>query len=106
MLLDGNLAEAARYFGESLALWPGDPNALVAAGRADLRAGNTQGAIDKLGRCPSFECRMELARAYVVGPRDLAAARRELASARTLTQDPRLIAEVDSRIQAIDAMGR
>ena len=108
MLLAGREAEAGGFFAESLALWPDDPTALLAAGRADLRANDPASAIERLRRCATgpnaFACRMELARAYVVGPRDLAAARSELLAARELAKEPRLRAEVEHRLAAIDAM--
>jgi arylsulfatase A-like enzyme/thioredoxin-like negative regulator of GroEL len=108
MLLESAQAEANRFFSEALALWPNDPSALLAIARFELRANDAAAAIEKLVRCvaagPHFECRMELARAYVLGPRDLPAARRELVAARDLATDHRLKTEVDQRIAAIDAM--
>jgi arylsulfatase A-like enzyme/Tfp pilus assembly protein PilF len=108
MLLENDEAGAGKYFAEALELWPDDPAALLATARASLRANDPASAIEKLRRCaaagPNFACRMELARAYVVGPRDLAAARRELVAARALTQDRRLLVEVDQRIAAVDGM--
>jgi choline-sulfatase len=105
-VLQGREAEAKDFFAQSLALWPGNPVALLAAGQADLRAGDPAGAIEKLRRCANFECRIELARAYVVGPRDLVAARRALVEAGALVADPRLQAEVDRRLAALDGMTR
>jgi hypothetical protein len=110
MVLEGKEAEAKEFFAQSLALWPGDPVALLAAGKAELRANDPARAIERLRGCVTgphaFECRIELARAYVVGPRDLSAARRELVEARALVTDPRLVAEVDRRLAALDGMTR
>jgi hypothetical protein len=109
-VLDRRDAEAARFFDEALALWSDDPTALLSTGRLALRANDAPKAIERLTRCAtgsaSFECRMELARAYVVGPRDLAEARRELLAAREMVKDPRKLAEVDQRLNAVDAMTR
>lgn len=109
-LLGNDEPGALKYFAESLELWPDDPNALLATARSELRANDATQAIERLRRCaaagPHFECRMELARAYVLGKKDVVSARRELVAARALTKDPRLLAEVDQRIAAIDAMAR
>jgi Flp pilus assembly protein TadD len=107
MLLESREPEARTFFAESLALWSDDPTALLATARADLRDNDPASAIERLRRCATginVECRMELARAYVVGPRDLAAARRELVAARKLVADPRLLLEVDRRLAAVDGM--
>jgi predicted Zn-dependent protease len=110
MLLAGRQAEAGAFFAQSLVLWPDDPAALLEEGRADLRANDIPRAIERFRRCAagsdSFECRMELARAYVLGPRDLAAAREALKSARAIAADPRLRDEADQRLAALDAMAR
>jgi arylsulfatase A-like enzyme/predicted Zn-dependent protease len=110
MLLEKREPEATTFFSESLGLWPDDPVALLAAGRAELRANDADHAIERFRRCatgPSaFECRMELARAYIVGPRDLAAARRELVAARALVTDAKRLREVDGRLAAVDGMSR
>ena len=108
MVLKGREVEAQAYFAESLALWPDDPNALYELGQAALRAGEPARAIEWLRRCAegpkAFDCGIELARAYVVGPRDLAAARRELLAARKHVAEPRLLAEVDRRLRALNDM--
>ena len=110
MLLERREVEAREFLAEALALWPGDPDALFEMGQAALRAGEPARAIEWLGQCAegprAFDCRIERARAYVVGPRDLAAARRELLAARGLAADPRLLTEVDRRLRALDAMAR
>jgi Flp pilus assembly protein TadD len=102
--------EAARLFAEALTLRPDDPTALLETGRAALRGGDAPKAIRLLGSCASsdraFECRMELARAYVLGPRDLEAARTALRSAREAAPDEASRAEVDGRLAAIESMAR
>src|SRR6185436_10312146 len=102
LLLEGNEAEATALFTQALALWTGDPVARLALGQAALRAGDPARAIAALSPCDSFTCRIELARALVVGPRDLASARRALLEARALAAEPRLRAEVDRRLYALD----
>ena len=110
MRVEGREAEARAYFAESIALWPDDPNALFEDAQAALRSGDTARAIERLGRCAegprAFDCRIELARAYVVGPRNLAAARRELVAARGLATDPKLVQEAERRLHALDGMAR
>jgi arylsulfatase A-like enzyme/Flp pilus assembly protein TadD len=106
LLGEGREADAVSLFAQSLVLWPQDPVALLEMGQAALRASDPARAIDTLQRCAAFECRIELARAYVVGPRDLEAARRELLAARALVSEPRLRAEVDTRLLALDSMMR
>jgi len=100
--------EAAWYFEEALKLRPDDPVALLETGRAALRTGDAGRAIERLDRCTegqrAFECRMELARAYLLGPRDLAAARRHLVAARALATDDRKRRDVDLRLRALDEM--
>ena len=107
MALEGRDPEGIRYFGEALELWPDDPVALLGAARADLRSNDATRAIERLRRCAedphAFECRMELARAYVVGPHDLAAAKRELLSMRARAT-PAQAAEIDQRLATIDAL--
>ena len=102
--LQGKDADAVTLFQESLALWSDDPVARLALGQAALRAGDPPRAIEILGRCGSFECRIELARALVVGPRDLEAARRTLLEADALATDARLRDEVRRRLRALDSM--
>ncbi|HKQ61051.1 MAG TPA: sulfatase-like hydrolase/transferase [Candidatus Polarisedimenticolaceae bacterium] len=109
-VLEGRDSEARQFFAQALDLWPEDPVALLAAGRADLRANDPAKAIERLRGCVTgpnaFECRIELARAYVVGPRDLASARRELVEARALATDPKVLLEVERRLAALDGMAR
>jgi arylsulfatase A-like enzyme/Flp pilus assembly protein TadD len=108
MLRNGREREAREYFAQALALWPDDPVALLALGQSDLSAGDPASAIRHLARCAdeptAFECRIELARAYVVGPRDLDAARNRLLEARGLAKDARIRDEVDKRLAALEAM--
>lgn len=109
-LRTGKRDEAARFFDETLALRPDDPLAQLEAGRAALRSGDSSRAIRLLRGCVSgaraFECRMELARAYVLGPRDFAAARLTLRGARDVAGDDSMRTEVDKRLEAIDQMER
>jgi len=108
MLRKGMRREAAQYFEEALALRPADATALLESGRAALRAGDPGKAIELLTKCATgqeaIECRMELARAYVLGPRDLVSARRELLSARELAGDEKTRTEVDARLKALEKM--
>ncbi len=108
MQQSGRSGEAVRFFEEALELRPEDPVALLQLGRASLQAGDARSAIDLLTRCTTgpraFECRIELARAYVVGPGDHAAARRQLQSAREAATDEAMRREVDRRLAALDAM--
>ena len=100
--------EAAPMFAESLKLNPAGAVALLESGRAALRAGDANGAIELLGRCRNggraFECRMEMARAYVVGPGNLAAARALLVSAAEVAPDEARREEIMKRLEAIDRM--
>ena len=99
---------AAERFSEALALRPGDPVARYEIGRAALRAGDASRAIESLRQCAdgpvAVECRIELARALVVGPRDLAGAREVLLRARDLAGSGPLRKDVDVRLSALDRM--
>jgi len=100
--------EAAGRFAEVLALRPDDPEALLETGRAAIDQGAAAKAIERLSRCATgpkaLECRIELARAYVVGPRDFAHARSALLSARSLAQNPETAGEVERRLRVLDQM--
>jgi arylsulfatase A-like enzyme/Tfp pilus assembly protein PilF len=106
--LRGARDEAAARFAEALSLQPHGPVALYELGRAALRAGDSARAIENLRRCAdgplAVECRIELARALVVGPRDLVSAREVLVRARELAGTQALRAEVDRRLAALEGM--
>jgi Flp pilus assembly protein TadD len=102
--------KAATYYAEALSLRPNDPIALYGVGRAALRANDSARAIELLRRCAegpiAVECRIELARALVVGPRDVAGAREVLLRARELAGSGPLRKDVDVRLQALDGMAK
>lgn len=104
----GRKDEAARYFREALILRPRDALALLEMGRAALRSSDPSAAIEYLSGCTegaeALACRVELARAYVVGPRDLGAARAQLLAARKIASNATLLREVDLRLQALEGM--
>jgi len=110
LLLDrrGARGAAARYFLDALELRPDDPTACYEAGRAALRENDPTGAIELLSRCSAsaraFECRIELARALVVGPGDLDRARDVLRSAREIATTAAYRRAVDERLTAIEQM--
>ena len=99
---------AAERFAEALALRPSDPVAHYEIGRAALRAGDAARAVASLRQCAdgpiAVACRIELARALVVGPRDLAGAREVLLRARELAGSGPLRKDVDVRLRALDGM--
>ena len=106
LLRAGSKDEAEKLFRQTLELDPEDATALLELGRASMRIGNVDAAMESFGRCAlgsrAFECRMELARAYVVGRRDLEAAKIQLRSARELATDDRQRKEVDERLRALE----
>ena len=106
----GASAEAARRLEEAVALRPDDPVAHYESGRAALRAGDAKRAIEALRQCAegpmAIECRIELARALVVGPRDVAGAREVLLRARELAGSGPLRNDVEVRLNALDSMQR
>jgi len=106
--LRGAREEAAARFSEALALRPDDAVAHYEIGRAALRANDFPRAIESLRHCAegplAVECRIELARALVVGPRDLAGAREVLLRARDMAGTGPLRKDVDVRLQALERM--
>jgi Flp pilus assembly protein TadD len=98
---------AAKRFAEALELRPNDPDALIAVGRAAVLAGDAPRAIGLLSGCldgpKAFECRLELARALVEGPKDVARARSVLVEARGLAATPEARGDVDARLRALEA---
>ena len=107
-LRKGNRDEALKFFEQALSLDGDDPTALLESGRALLRAGRIEDAMKRFGRGAlgdrAFECRMELARALIVGPRDLDAARIQLQSARQIAPNDSSRREVDERLAALAKM--
>ena len=104
----GEHANASLRFAEALELRPDDPGALLALGRASLRAGDGSRAIEDLTRCANgpraLDCRIELARAFVLGPRDFGQARSALLSAREVARTDAAREDVDRRLQALGQM--
>ena len=102
----GDAAAASAYFEQALALHPDDPLALLETGRAALSRGDFPTAMTRLTRCGeagprAFECRIELARAWVVGSGDRARARAELERAGAVARDERQRQEVARRLEAL-----
>jgi predicted Zn-dependent protease len=108
--LRGAHEAAAERFAEALTLRPDDAVAHLEIGRAALRAGDAVRAVESLRRCAegpiAVACRIELARALVVGPRDLAGAREVLLRARELAGSGPLRKDVDVRLRALDGMAK
>ncbi|HJQ99781.1 MAG TPA: tetratricopeptide repeat protein, partial [Candidatus Polarisedimenticolaceae bacterium] len=100
--------KAASHFAEALALRPDDPIARYGVGRAALRANESARAIELLRGCAegpvAVPCRIELARALVVGPRDVAGAREVLLRARDLAGSGPLRKDVEVRLEALERM--
>lgn len=104
----GDRDAAEKRFAEVLDLRPDDAAAILATGRAALRAADASRAIELLTRCAdgpkAQDCRLELARALVEGPRDLARARSVLLQARDLAGTDSARREVDRHILELDQL--
>jgi arylsulfatase A-like enzyme/Tfp pilus assembly protein PilF len=102
--------EAVRHFAEALVLHPHHPVAALETGRAALRGGDAGRAVELFDRCANgpraFDCRMERARAILIGSGDLDAARLQLESAREAATSERMSREVELRISEIDRLKR
>ena len=103
----GDAAAALRWFEEALALSPGMPLALLETGRAALRDGRLEVALQRFSACAdgakAFECRMELARAYLTVAGDPEKGRRALESAGEVARDARQRDEVRRRLATVPA---
>jgi Flp pilus assembly protein TadD len=99
---------ASQRFAEALELRPNDPDALLATGRAALREADAARAIGLFSRCldgpKALECRLELARALVDGPKDVARARSVLEEARGVAATPAERRGVDARLHELDEL--
>ena len=101
----GDGSAATSWFEQALALRPDQPLALLETGRAALRQGQTDLAVTRFTACTegpkAFECRMELARAYLTGKGDAAQARRALESAQAAARDERQREEARRRLASL-----
>jgi len=101
----GDGAAASSWFEQALALRPDLPQALLETGRAALRQGQVDLAVTRFSSCTegprAFECRMELARAYLTGKGDAVQARRALESAQAAARDDRQREEALRRLQSL-----
>ena len=101
----GDAAAASSWFEQALALRPDFPQALLETGRAALRQGQVDLAVTRFSSCTegpkAFECRMELARAYLTGKGDAVQARRALESAQAAARDDRQREEARRRLASL-----
>jgi Flp pilus assembly protein TadD len=101
----GDGPAAVSWFEQALALRPDLPLALLETGRAALRQGQADLAVTRFSACTegpkAFECRMELARAYLTGKGDTAQARRALESAQAAARNESQREEALRRLQSL-----
>jgi Flp pilus assembly protein TadD len=101
----GDAVAAVSWFEQALRLRPDLPLALLETGRAALRQGQVDLAVTRFSACTegakAFECRMELARAYLTGKGDAALARRALESAQAAARNESQREEARRRLQSL-----
>ncbi|HEX5043727.1 MAG TPA: sulfatase-like hydrolase/transferase [Candidatus Polarisedimenticolaceae bacterium] len=101
----GDARAASSWFEQALELRPDFPLALLETGRAALRQGQVDLAVTRFSGCTegpkAFECRMELARAYLTGKGDAAQARRALESAQAAARNDSQREEARRRLQSL-----